>query len=321
MKKYLLLVVFAAFAASCKKESQDKVTEAAEAIPVKVKIERFDKLFYESKPEDLGQLKSKYPFFFPAGNPDTVWTNKIKNPLLKELYGEVKKKYPDNSAFENDLEQLFKRIQYYYPDQKTPRVITLISEVDKDAKAIYTDSIVLLSLDTYLGKDHRFYEGFPKYMRQGFEPSQMMPDLVSSFSMGRIAQPKDRTLLSQMIYFGKELYLKDMLLPDASDAAKIEYREDQIQWCKENESEMWKYFINNKLLYDTDTKLMQRFVAVGPYSKFYLEIDNESPGRVGQWLGWQIVRSYMENNDVPLKKMLAMDAKEIFDNSKYKPKK
>ncbi|HSD13435.1 MAG TPA: gliding motility lipoprotein GldB [Flavobacterium sp.] len=319
MKKYLLLVALVAFAVSCKKES--KVTEAVEAIPVKVKIERFDRLFYESNPEELAQLKNKYPFFFPAGNPDSVWINKMKNPLLRELYGEVKKKYPNDSAFENDLEELFKHIQYYYPNQKTPKVITLISEVDREAKAIYADSLVLLSLDTYLGKDHRFYEGFPKYMRQGFESSQMMPDLVSSFAIGKIAQPTDRTLLSQMIYFGKELYLKDMLLPDAPDAAKIEYTEDQIKWCKENESEMWKYFINNKLLYDTDTKLMQRFVAIGPYSKFYLEIDNESPGRVGQWLGWQIVRSYMENNEVTLQKMLAMDAKELFDNSKYKPKK
>jgi len=319
MKKYLLLAVFALGITSCKKE--DKVTEAAEAIPVKVNIERFDKRFYESKPEELSQLKNEFPFFFPAGNPDTVWTNKMKNPLLRELYGEVKKKYPNNAAFEDNLEQLFKRIKFYYPELKTPKVIALISEVDKDAKAIYTDSLVLLSLDTYLGKDHRFYEGFPKYMRQGFEPSQMMPDLVSSFSQGKIAQPTDRTLLAQMIYFGKELYMKDMLLPDVSDAAKIEYTDEQIQWCKENESEMWKYFINNKLLYDTDVKLMQRFVAIGPYSKFYLEIDNESPGRVGQWLGWQIVRSYMENNDVSMQKMLAMDAKEIFDNSKYKPKK
>lgn len=319
MKKYLLLAVFAIGIASCKKE--DKVTEAAEAIPVKMEIERFDKLFYESKPEDLSQLKNKYPFFFPVGNADTVWTNKLSNPLLRELYGEVKKKYPNNDAFEDDLEQLFKRIKFYYPETKTPKVITLISEVDTDAKAIYADSLALISLDTYLGKDHRYYEGFPKYMRQGFEPSQMMPDLVSSFSQGKIAPPSDRSLLGQMIYFGKELYMKDMLLPDATDAVKIEYTDEQIQWCAENESEMWKYFINNKILYDTDVKLMQRFVSVGPYSKFYLEIDNESPGRVGQWLGWQIVRSYMNNNDVSLQKMLAMDAKEIFDNSKYKPKK
>lgn len=319
MKKYVLLVVFAVFALSCKKE--DKVDQAVGAIPVKVEIERFDKQFYESTPEGLSELKTKFPFFFPAGNPDTVWTNKLKNPLLKELYAEVKKKYPDNGAFEPELEDLFKRIQFYYPEYKTPKVITLISEVDTDAKAIYADSLVLLSLDTYLGKDHRFYEGFPKYQRQGFEPSQMMPDLVSSFSQGKIAPPTDRTLLAQMIYFGKELYLKDMLLPDASDAAKIEYTDEQIKWCQENEGEMWKYFINNKLLYDTDTKLMQRFISVGPYSKFYLEIDNESPGRVGQWLGWQIVRSYMSNNDTDLQKMMAMDAKELFDNSKYKPKK
>ena len=319
MKKYVLLLIAAAFFASCKKE--DKVTKAIESIPVKITIERFDTLFYESKPEDLAQLKNKYPFFFPAGNPDTVWTNKLQNPLLQELYGEVKKKYPNNAAFEGDLEDLFKRIQYYYPEYKAPKVITLISEVDTDAKAIYADSLVLLSLDTYLGKDHRFYEGFPKYQRQGFEPSQMMPDLVSSFSQGKIAPPTDRSLLGQMIYFGKELYMKDMLLPEATDGAKIEYTEDQVKWCQENEAEIWRYFIDNKILFDTDTKLMQRFISVGPYSKFYLEIDMESPGRIGQWLGWQIVRSYMKNNEVTMQKMLAMDAKEIFDNSKYKPKK
>ena len=149
----------------------------------------------------------------------------------------------------------------------------------------------------------------------------MMPDLVSSFSQGKIAPPTDRSLLGQMIYFGKELYMKDMLLPETTDGAKIEYTEDQIKWCQENEAEIWRYFIDNKILFDTDTKLMQRFISVGPYSKFYLEIDRESPGRIGQWLGWQIVRSYMKNNEVTMQKMLAMDAKEIFDNSKYKPKK
>jgi uncharacterized protein YjaZ len=47
--------------------------------------------------------------------------------------------------------------------------------------------------------------------------------------------------------------------------------------------------------------------------KFYLEIDNESPGKVGAYIGWQIVNSYMENNEVSLQQLLQMNA-EIFEN-------
>ena len=85
---------------------------------------------------------------------------------------------------------------------------------------------------------------------------------------------------------------------------------------------MWSNLVENKLLFDSNPKNEMRFIRPAPFSKFYLEIDNQTPGRVGQWLGWQIVRSYMENNDdVTLQELLAMDAKTIFEKSKYKPKK
>jgi uncharacterized protein YjaZ len=117
------------------------------------------------------------------------------------------------------------------------------------------------------------------------------------------------------------LYLKDVLLPETSDAEKIGYTQEQITWCQENESYMWRYFMQEQLLYSTDSKLSTRFINTAPFSKFYLEIDNESPGRVGTWIGWQIVRSFMNNNDVNLQQLLQMDPIEIFQNSKYKPKK
>jgi uncharacterized protein YjaZ len=96
---------------------------------------------------------------------------------------------------------------------------------------------------------------------------------------------------------------------------------EQITWCQENESYIWRYFIEKELLYSTDSKLPNRFTNMAPFSKFYLEIDNESPGRVGQWIGWQIVRSFMQNNKVSMQEMIKMDAKELFEKSKYKPKK
>jgi uncharacterized protein YjaZ len=60
-------------------------------------------------------------------------------------------------------------------------------------------------------------------------------------------------------------------------------------------------------------------IAPGPFSKFGLDSDNQTPPRVATWIGWQIVRSFMENNDIPAQQMMLMDAKEIFQKSKYKP--
>lgn len=318
MKKLIILIALTFAFVSCDKKT--KIEKKVAEIPLEIKVERFDKLFFETKPENLGQLKKQYPFFFPPGNDDTVWLEKMQNPLWRELYTEVQKKYSDFGPVTKELNSLFKHIKYYFPENKTPKVITVISEMDYNNKVIYTDSLVIISLELYLGKDHKFYQ-FPNYLKQNFEPKQILPDVVSSFSIQKIAPITNKNLLSQMVYFGKQLYLKDILLPEYSDADKIGYTLEQNKWCVENEGYMWRYFLENQMLYSDDQKLNNRFINPAPFSKFYLEIDNESPGRVGTWIGWQMVRSFMKNNDIPLEKMLQMNAKELFEKSKYKPKK
>ncbi|TDE29716.1 gliding motility lipoprotein GldB [Flavobacterium ranwuense] len=318
MKKYLFLVVFCLFLLSCDKKN--KVESAVTAIPLEVKVERFDKIFFETPPQDLEKVKKEFPFFFPPRNDNSVWLNKMQDPLWRELYTEVQKKYSDFGPVKVELESLFKHIKYYFPKTKTPKVITVISEMDYKNKAIYADSLVVISLELYLGKDHKFYQ-FPNYLKQNFEERQIAPDVVSSFSERQIPPVLDKNLLSQMIYYGKQLYLKDLLLPDYTDAEKMGYTPEQITWCQENESYMWRYFIEKEMLYSNDQKLISRFINPAPFSKFYLEIDNESPGQVGAWIGWQMVRSYMKNNEVPIADLLKTNTKEIFVKSKYKPKK
>lgn len=318
MRKITFIIALTLALISCNNKS--KVEKAVEAIPLEIKVERFDKLFFETPPQDLNKLKKEFPYFFPSGNDDSVWINKMKNPLWRELYTEVQKKYSNFQPVQKELETLLKRIKYYFPQTKTPKVITVISEMDYNNKVIYADSLVIISLELYLGKDHKFYQ-FPNYLKQNFEQKQILPDVVSSFSAQKIPPVSDNNLLGQMIYFGKQLVLKDLLLPDYSDADKMGYMPDQVKWCQENESYMWRYFIENELLYSNDQKLNNRFINPAPFSKFYLEIDNESPGSVGSWIGWQIVRSFMKNNEVSLEELLKMNAKEIFEKSKYKPKK
>ncbi len=318
MKYYLLLFALLVFFLSCDKKS--KIEKEIEEIPVTVKADRFDKIFFETPPEDLAKIKKEFPYFFPAGNDDSVWLEKMQHPLWRELYGEVQKKYANFDPVKSDIETLFKHIRYYFPKTKVPKVITVISEMDYNNKVIYADSLLIISLEMYLGKTHKFYQ-FPNYIKQNFEQKQMMPDIVSSFSRQKTPFNKEKSFLSHMIQSGKELYLKDVLLPDYSDEDKIGYTIKQLTWCAENEAYIWRYFIEKEMLYSDDQKLLPRFINPAPFSKFYLEIDNESPGQVGAWVGWQIVRSYMKNNEVSLQQLLDTNAKEIFEKSKYKPKK
>ncbi len=318
MKNYLILFIFfIAFTACEKKTATEK---AIENIPVKLEVDRFDKKFFESKPENLQDLKNQYPFFFP-GNDDNMWRERITDPQWRELYTEVEKKYDNFDKEASDIEELVKHIKHYFPNlNSNPKIITIIGDMDSDMKAIYTDSLLIVSLELYLGKEHKFYE-YPAYIKKNFEATQITSDLAQDFAERHIAPPRDKTLLSQMIYNGKILYLKDLLIPSNSDAQKIGYTPEEIFWAEENENYMWRYFIDNKLLFDTSSKLANRFINPAPFSKFYLEIDNESPGSIGRWIGWQIVRSYAKNNEVSLEALLQTDSKELFDKSKYKPKK
>jgi hypothetical protein len=194
--------------------------------------------------------------------------------------------------------------------------------MDYNYTTIYANDKLLIGLEFYLGKDHKFYQSIPAYIRQNFEERQMMPNVVQSFAEKVVSIGNNDTFIAMMVASGKQLYLKDILIPDYTDAEKIGYTDQQILWSKENEAEIWKKFIEDNLLYSTDAKLAPRFINLAPFSKFYLEIDNESPGRIGQWMGWQIVRSFMENNpEVTIQQLLKMDAKVVFEKSKYKPKK
>ncbi|MFH6943947.1 gliding motility lipoprotein GldB [Flavobacterium sp. FlaQc-52] len=318
MKIYRFVLLLCLFFLSCDQKS--KVEKEVEEIPVDIKVERFDKVFFETKPEDLAKIKRQYPFFFPPGNDDAVWLKKMQDPIWREVYTEVEKKYSNFEPVREEFNGLFQHIKYYFPEVKTPKVITVIAEMDYTAKAIYADSLVIVSLELYLGKEHKFYE-FPNYLKQNFEERQIMPDVVSSFAFRKIPSSPDHSLLSQMIFEGKQLYAKELLLPSYTDAERMGYTPEQIKWCEENESYMWRYFIENEILYSDDPKLNTRFIAPAPFSKFFLEIDNDSPGRVGAWIGWQMVRSYMKNNKVTLPELLKTNAKEIFEKSKYKPKK
>ena len=313
----LLLILFSFY--SCKNETG--VSEDVSRIQLNLEVVRFDKEFAEANPGDIPALKHKFPYLFPKQYADSVWIAKLNDTLQKEIYSEVNAEFPNFVKETADLELLFKHVLYYFPNYKVPKVITVVSDVDYTNRVILADTLLLIGLDNYLGKDHRFYGGIDQYIAAGLDKEYLLSDIASAFVKTTLRFPSDRTFLVQMIYYGKELYLKDKLIPLATDAQKIVYTTEELECAQANEEQIWRYFIEREILYSTDNMLAPRFLDPAPFSKFRLELDNESPGRLGRYVGWQIVRAFMNNNDVKLSQLPELSAEEIFKKSNYKPKK
>ncbi len=315
----LLVLILVLSVIGCKKE--DETEKRIAQIELNFEVQRFDREFATVQPNDIPKLKSKYPYLFPEQFPDSVWMAKLTDTLQVELSEEVDKAFGTFSTESQDLESLFKHISYYFPGMDIPKVITLTSDVRYEDRIILADTLLLLGLDNYLGEDHRFYRSIPRYIASGLDKEYLTSDVASAFTKKVLKYPRNRTFLSRMVHYGKELYLKDKLLPNNTDAQKINYSQEQIEWSQANEEQIWRYFVEQELLYSTESSLDRRFLDPAPFSKFQLALDNESPGRLGRYMGWQIVRAFMDKNpNVALVTLLDMPADELFKNSNYKPK-
>jgi len=314
----LILLIFLFFNAC-----QDEFTNESdvESISVSISFDRFDLKFYNQPPEVIPELKKKYPFLFPKQFSDSVWISRQKDSLQLLLQSEVNKTFKNIELFERDVNHLFKHIKYLFPFAKTPRVITLTNNVDYQIKTVYSDSLLLISLDTFLGSENLLYDGIPNYIRKELDPKYITVQIADKFGTFIIPPVEDRTFLARMIYEGKKLYLLDLLLPHVPIEDRIVYTKEEFNWALENEKYVWQYFIEKQVLYQTHLEWVQRFIEPAPFSKFYLQLDNETPGRIGSWLGWQIVNSYMTQfPETPLEELLKISSQKLFNLSKYKPK-
>ncbi len=320
MRKVLLLIFLPIFI-FCSCEGSDKVADEVAKINVDVKVSRFDREFAQAEPGDIPILKEKYPYLFPAMYSDSVWVAKLQDSLQLEVMEEVGKSFPDFVSEKEDVEWLFRYIKYYFPDYTVPKVVTVTSEVDYNNRIILTDSLLLIGLDNYLGSSHKFYQGISKYIANDLDKQYMTRDMASAFAKTVVVQPRDRTFLSQLVYYGKELYLMQQLMPRKNEAVIIGYAPEELEWANVNEEQIWRYFIERELLYSTNSKLGPKFLDPAPFSKFELELDNESPGKIGRYIGWQIVKAFMGNNNITLQEMLNLPEEELFKRSGYKPRK
>ncbi|MFI5202867.1 MAG: hypothetical protein ACHQF2_00105 [Flavobacteriales bacterium] len=243
------------------------------------------------------------------------------NVYMKEAYTEIKKVFKSTASVEQDLVDGFKRVKYHFPKVAVPANIVFMHtafgfNVLADTQALG------ISLELYLGANNPVTQklpdrDFPDFIKKRMEPEYIAVDVMKTWAeMYIVPDGKPLTLLDNLISHGKIMYVLDALMPHTPDHVKIRYTEEQFSWCTEYQKDIWKEIIDNKWLYSSDAKVVAQFFNEGPFTP---SLPQNSPSRAGVWVGWQMVRSYMEaNSELKLDDLLnEKDNKKIL--SYYKP--
>lgn len=293
-------------------------------------IKRYEKALFtldeSNLKEGLKKLVPEYSIFLGDGNFAPGEVNQIREFIADEsnkaAYAAVIKQYPNLNKLSSGLEKAFKNYDQETGRNHFPKIFTYVSGFDVQYPVKYADTVMIISLDMYLGEDFELYKkmGIPAYISSRYTEGHLLPDCVKEMAYPLIPEKTGAyTLLDAMIEQGKLLYFTQALLPDTPKELIVGYSKAQLNWCTDNESNLWQFIIENELLFSTESKAMSMFMVDGPFTSSFSQ---DSPARTGAWLGWQIVESYMNKNKVKLTALTAIEnSREILDKSGYKPKK
>lgn len=254
---------------------------------------------------------------------DSVYINEMfrrfNHPGIDTLLQETRAVFGDGSALKDEFRRAFANIKYYYPDFQPPKVKTLITGLDTDM--FVSDTLVLISLDFFLGPGAKYRPQTYEYLMRRYDPHDIVPSVMLIFGIDNRfnrTNANDKTVLADMVAYGKSFYFAKHMMPCTPDSVLIWYTSEEIDGAHKNQDLIWARFIEDQVLYSTSNMTKRAYLGDRPKT---LEVGEKCPGRIGQWVGWQIVKSYMSRNpDVTLVDLMQMaDAQEIFKKSNYKP--
>ncbi len=335
----IILILF-----SC---SNDNKGPDVSNIKVDVPVERFDRDFFSMDTigieKGLATLATKYPDLVPIfinnilGIMDTPQTIGVIRFITqnKFLADSANKSFENMSDIKKVFEQAFRYVKYYYPEYKIPKLVTIVGPPDAFAKKangelttnFLTDDFLGISLQFYLGSDFSLYNDpfyvaniAPQYISRRFDKKYIVADAMKLIA-DDISPDKSlgKGLIEQMIEKGKQLWLLDKFMPATHDSIKTGYTKDQLSWCKANEGLIWNEIITTeKDLYTKDPLTLQNYIGEAPFTQ---SLGPQSPGNIGQWIGWRIVKKFAEKNaSLSVADVLKNDARKILEEAKYKPK-
>lgn len=305
--------------------------------PQQVEIVRFDKALMNvqeaSVKEDIRVLYDEYPNFMPLWVEDILGIPSADTAYLEQqlplflndtIYGfkqtnaREQEVFADINDLQSSLNKAFTRIAWLWPQTEIPTIYLFISGFQ--TPVYFGDELIGVGADMYLGSDYEFYNRVVyEYQKQTMRKECIPVDVVSAYLFRTLPYTSTKSrLLDQMLYRGKVMYLVAQLFDELPGYEIMGWTKEQWDWCVKNERGIWHLVMDKRDLFKTESLVLTNYLNDGPFTS---EVSQDSPGRLGIWLGWRIAESYMEHNEtVTLQDlMVEPDAQKILELSFYKP--
>lgn len=292
-----------------------------------VNLEQLEQPFFRiNSTADAEQFVREHPLFarqflqsrqYPPAALSATLTRLATNAGLRKLGAQADTTFR-TPELKQQLQPLFQHVRYYFPDFRVPPVKTFVSGLSQDL--FVNDSLLVISTDFFVGPKAAYRPNVPEYILRRYTKEHVLPTVALAISSKyNQKQLTNQTMLAEMVQFGKSLYFAEKVLPCTPDSLLIGYTDKEMAGVVFNEGKIWAHFIEKNLLYNTAPFTVQKYIGERPNIP---EIDKTCPGRVGAWVGWQIVRKYMaEHPNVTLKQLMAeKNAQRILNDSRYRPK-
>ncbi len=309
-------------------------------IKVQLSTQRFEKELFmldtANFKVNLEQLIAKYPSFGenflstilgvdPKWSTDSI-ASYIKGFITayKNVYDTAKIVFQDFSSYEKNIKKGLQFVKFYFPQYKVPeKIITYIGPIDGFGD-ILSDDALIIGLHLHLGKNYSLYKSelvqqtYPNYISSNFEPGYIDVNSLKNIVLDLFPEKlEDKSLVQQMLEKGKRLYVLSKVLPYQDEFKLIGYTAAQLKDCYDHEKNIWDLFVQNNLLQNIDNNVIKNYIGESPKTQ---ELGEASPGNIGSFVGWQIIKEYMKKYpETSLQKMMATDNDTIFQEAKYKP--
>lgn len=318
------LMICLVFLASCSSES---CRESVEPETVVLEVESLEQeLFNSQSPAEVEDFLANYTDFakfflhsdqYPA---DSILANRmfglIQNPSIDTLYQESVEAFKNFDDVVGTLEEGLGRLKVYYPQTPSPTIQTAVTGLYNDL--FISNEHIMIGMDFFIGPDASYKpQQIPNYILERYTTDHLAASILQFVSSQYITTSRGDEMLTEMIDYGKSYYLLSKILPCTPERILIGYTEEEWEDVFENDKIIWANFVQNEWLYETDHNIKQKFLGERPN---VYEIGDKCPGRIGRWLGWQIVNSYAEKTGASVTEIMAeTNLNKLFTQSGYKP--